>query len=430
MKLPGTNGSGDRITRVWFGGLRTLRSLQLDLTGLTVLVGENAVGKSTLLEGLELLRLAAGPDLIPRLHDLHGGPRALFAHGERKLQLEVEVEGPGFGEEIKGSPEATAVYRLTLGVERSACRVEEEQLDLRWKREPDVPKLRTSNVMLRGLGPNSAVLGLVGTAEPTRLFDLDPRKTLMGSLGIMPGPHPAIERVRRVLEGIAVHPAFDATPAWAAAERSREVPTRDSVVIQPATTLSRFGGNLPNAISALQTLHGAEHWEETLGLIRLGLGDRVEQVVVLPAASGGRVSVGIRYRGGAEPVPAHALSDGTLAYLCFVAAARLGGAASLLAFDEPETHMHPGLLFRVLGCLESLARSRPVVIATHSDALLDMLEDPATQVRVLELDRAGSTQAQRLDREALTRWREEYRGLGQIRSEGLLGHVLADPAGK
>jgi len=124
-------------------------------------------------------------------------------------------------------------------------------------------------------------------------------------------------------------------------------------------------------------------------------------------------------------LPAHALSDGQLAWLCFVALYRLDSERSLLGFDEPELHMHPELLVRVVQLFEEMARSHPVVIATHSDVLLDALTEPARSVRVCELE-DGATRLRQLDAATLGRWMQRYRGVGHLRSEGYLPALLRD----
>ena len=113
------------------------------------------------------------------------------------------------------------------------------------------------------------------------------------------------------------------------------------------------------------------------------------------------------------------LSDGTLAYLAFIALFRLNASRpSLLALDEPDLHLHPRLLLRVLDFLEAMAREHPVLCATHSDRLLDGLSDPARSAVLCELDESGTTRLLRPDAEALERWLERYRGLGEIRGAG------------
>ena len=75
----------DRITQLRIAGMRTIRDLVLDLRGLTVLIGDNGTGKSSILEATELLRQAGKPiAFIPDvLVNAHGGaqhPRALLVN--------------------------------------------------------------------------------------------------------------------------------------------------------------------------------------------------------------------------------------------------------------------------------------------------------------------------------------------------------------
>jgi predicted ATPase len=112
------------------------------------------------------------------------------------------------------------------------------------------------------------------------------------------------------------------------------------------------------------------------------------------------------------------LSDGVLAYLAFVALVQLSPPGGLLAFDEPETHLHPGLIDRVAGFFETLSTRRPVLVATQSDRFLDAISDPADSVVLCELDSDRSTQLIRPEPRALAAWLKDYRGLGHLRAAG------------
>jgi predicted ATPase len=142
---------------------------------------------------------------------------------------------------------------------------------------------------------------------------------------------------------------------------------------------------------------------------------------------GNRVGLWVHYDGMADEIPAAALSDGTLAYLAFVALFRLEAPSTLIVIDEPESHLHPSLLVRVLDLCRSLAVDRPVVLATHSDRLLDALPDPATSVVLCELDDRLATRLLRPDPPALQRWLARYRGVGDLRATGLDRGIWADP---
>jgi predicted ATPase len=111
-----------------------------------------------------------------------------------------------------------------------------------------------------------------------------------------------------------------------------------------------------------------------------------------------------------------------------VALIRLDDGRTLLAFDEPETHLHPALLARVVTLFEDAASRYPVVLSTHSDRLLDALPDPVASVVVSELDAQHRTKLRRLDPEQFDKWRDDYLGVGDIRAESQLESTLAESA--
>jgi hypothetical protein len=62
----------------------------------------------------------------------------------------------------------------------------------------------------------------------------------------------------------------------------------------------------------------------------------------------------------------------------------------------------------------------------ESNELLDLLDDPVKSVRVCELgERNSSTTLRRLDRAELDKWREDYRGVGDLRAHGYLRQVVS-----
>src|SRR5687767_9330353 len=79
------------ITELRVKGLRTLEDVRLRLDGLTVLIGDNGSGKSSLIEACEILRRAAGEEFWDELHTIHGGMAALLRQGADRLELGVTV---------------------------------------------------------------------------------------------------------------------------------------------------------------------------------------------------------------------------------------------------------------------------------------------------------------------------------------------------
>jgi predicted ATPase len=145
---------------------------------------------------------------------------------------------------------------------------------------------------------------------------------------------------------------------------------------------------------------------------------------VTPDPGGGLVAVSVKRRDLEQPLQAADLSDGQLAWLAFVAMTRLNAGRSLLAIDEPESHLHPSLLGRVVELLKCVDGGAPVLVSTHSDRVLELVDEPARSIRVCQLDEKGSSSVTGLEEEHLALWLKEFGDVAQLRASGYLPRVL------
>lgn len=388
----------DRITRLRIRGLRTLEDIDLEISPVTVLIGDNGSGKSTILEACEILRRTTQLSFWDDLYAIHGGPERLCRQGATDLELGARIEGDT-GPPLEYSLRLLRVNQaLQAAGERITKRDNEIVAD--WEHDEVATTYGASS---RG---NPPIL-----RQPLKDDD------------------PSILRVRAAFGGIRVHVPFDTTPSWIAAARQRRSPMRAAEVLRPTSGLEPLGENIANAYNALKNDFTPAHWQDTLGYVRLGLGDTVESVDLATDPGGHGVSLKLKMRGLDGHIHASALADGMLAYLALVAAFRLGERHSLLAFDEPDLHLHPGLIVRVVQMMEALGEQTPVLLATQSDRLLDALSDPVASVRVLDLEEPLRTRIRNLDARALGRWLEDYRGVGAIRAEGDLRSIIKEEDG-
>ncbi len=442
------------ITELRIEGLRTLEKIRLELDGLTVLIGDNGAGKSSILEACEILRRATGRHFMDELYGIHGGLTALLRQGAPRLMIGVTIrlaqddfspqdDARNPVSELTGHADRVD-YDLAV-VPSSAFATLEETIRVSFKKEviPKSPKRHKkptaedvqpsvpdkAKVILRRTATKYNIpTGTVSSVEGES-YSIDSH---LSFLATVPGDDTSTDTpfmegqvIAAYLRNLRLHLPFETMPAWAARALDRKSALRTPALLTPATHLEKLGVNLASAYHALKNSFGRSHWDDTLSYIRLGLGERIEDVVTWADPSGGNIGLSIKLAGLDVPISAAQLSDGMLSYLAFVAMFRLHVTKpSLLAFDEPDLHLHPHLLMRVLDFFESMARDTPVLVATHSDRLLDGLTDPAKSVVLCALDDRGATRLVRPDREALAKWIERYRGLGDIRSAGHAASVM------
>jgi len=401
----------DRIRRIRIKNVRAIEDVDLELSWpITVLIGDNGAGKSTIIECLELLRQAAELSFFQRLYTVHRGMPGLLRKGATSLELGVVIEDDG-------GALPRLEYSFELASQGAGAVVLSELLLVD---SVDVPGQRL--VALK----RSTAEGQILEQQRDKLVTVPiaavvSERLVIGNIGRLPQSHP-LERLLAVLRGIETHLGFDTLASWAARAVQRVEPIRGATTHFPAERLSLLGANLANAWSELRNRE-ASHWEHTMALVRLGLGDRVDSVVVTPDHGGGSVYLGLRFTDLSEVVPASNLSDGQLAWLAFIAMARLKSNRSLLAIDEPELHLHPSLLGRVMALLCELDGQTPVLLSTHADRVLELLDDPASAVRVCSLEGSRAT-VSRLDGEELPKWLESFGDLGQLRASGYLTRLL------
>lgn len=381
----------DRITSVRFRGLRTAADVELDCAAMNVLIGPNGVGKSTLIEGLEILRkIERSTDLVRTLEDEHGGAPALLRHSSAELRLAVEI--------TDGSTSMT--YEIMLARRQGSLAIEHELL----VQDDDLLLMRDGTNLTEG----------APSGMRTHSGGISPRQSALTALSIFSS---VVGRMTAALAGIEVHVPFAVQARWYGPGMVPERNMRADNIVQVAGRLDRGGANLANAFHALRN---RPDWSDTLETIQLVVDDDITDVTTPASASGGSIGLAVSYR-ASGPVPAYALSDGTLALLALIAITRLDHGEvprSLLVLDEPDLHLHPGAIGQIVALLEACGKRQPVVIATHSDRLLDSLSDPAGATVLCDLDEQRRMRLRRPDRAQLDRWLEEYRGIGQLRAEG------------
>lgn len=402
----------DRIRRVILQNVRAIRDLDLRVSApFTVLIGENGAGKSTVVECLELLRKAAEPGFLSAVNTQHRGAFGLLRRGATSMTLGVEIE-----DDAGQLPPMR--YKLTLTAVGGFFSVAEERLETLHEGPEE-------KVLVRALRHGERVSVLVhgphgrGLPLPPRRF---PDDALLLTSEHVPAAHR--ERARAALRGVEVQVGVNTLAGWVAMGLQLQQPLRGASLLVPAARLGLLGQNLASAWSQLKNVDDA-HWRRTMALVRLGLGAVIDSVNITIDPGGGAVALSLKRADMLEAIPAATLSDGQLTWLAMVAMVQLNPNRALLVIDEPERHLHPHLLAALMELLKGAGS--PVLLATHSDAVLELLDDPADAVRVGALVEGGEAVFSQLDPEALADWLARFGDLGTLRARGLLPMVIASP---
>ena len=379
----------DRITHLLIGGMRCIDEIKFDLGAFTVLIGENGAGKSTIVEALELLRkVATESPFLEKLYQPHNGTR-LLRLGTTSLRLGARIEGAG----------PPLMYEIQVLRDGTYLSLETER----------VSDANGEDLMLRTKGLVSC------PGSQTQLQDgtsIDHSEAAINRARFLKSPE--AERMQRALAAIEVHVPLDLRCSWAVPQAG--FTARSSNTARPAERLAPGGTNLVNVYAKLKN---QPNWRETLGRIRLILGD-VDDVLIQPDPSGG--TLGLEVRWGRElEIPLSELSDGQVSALALIAIQQLRRKVppSLIVVDEPEDHLHPGVIRRIAAGLAETSDEWPVMVATQSDAFLDAVSDRPDALVHCRLDSQRRTELTRLDRAQVQEWLDDFRGIGELRREGM-----------
>jgi len=381
------------IRRVRISGYKSLRTIDVCLRPLSVLLGPNAAGKSNFLDALQLSSRAVTSRTLTEafeppyrgtpLESFSFGPRGIAGHLERdSLQFEIELDVELSRRSVERVEKQIAAMRSGNGVDSKEGGYVKERL-LRYRLQVEIlPRsgiLRVADEYLAALTDDGQPktsrkafieriesrlrLRLEGQAHPTD-HEIGLDHTLV-SRPLYPPHYPHIAAFREELSDWAF---FYFEPR----ERMRAVnPVKEVRHIGPmGEDLAAFLNTL-RAVDARQ-FAGIEKALRTLV-------PQVDGIEVQPNSLG---EVELKLLEGGVPIPARLVSEGTLRMLGLLAVASATEPSTLIAFEEPENGIHPRRIRLLADFLQSRTRlgGTQFVVATHSSLLPDLLPPEALYV--------------------------------------------------
>jgi predicted ATPase len=337
------------IERVEISGYRPFSQLSAEIGPLTVIIGANASGKSSLFDLLRLLAFAAENPLPPEIDPRNSAVSALFhAGGPERIDLRLTV--------ASGQSEPL-LYEVSIHGPVGAPRVARERL---MAAGPPGEDAKAPFVFLDFTGGR-------GTARDPREHTLSlPWSTPPNELALRRARQPGLMTLSRFQKFVAAwrfYPGFDVSPLAA---------VRRPAHIEENPILREDGSNLTAVLNSLVLEH-REAWEELETHLRSVI-PSFESLGVRPRGGRGMAIGVVRERGVKEELTLADLSDGTLRLLCLLALAVSPTLPPLVAIDEPETGLHPRVLPVLAGAFRLASARSQILITTHSPYFLSQFE--------------------------------------------------------
>jgi predicted ATPase len=326
-----------------FRGYRSLRDFRMRLGRVTVVSGENGVGKSNVYQALGMMQRMAAGDFAAAIAAEGGLPSVLWAGELRKNEprrVSWELQHDDFRYEME-----CGMIPATPG---------DPSL---FKTDPDV-KLESlrhaghgGRVLARRKGCSIELRAPNGKMETLPLPILAPESMLSEVRDLV--HYPELMATRETLLGWRFYHHFPTTP---------DSVLRQGVIGSWSPVLAENGENLA---ATLQTLIESRR--------AAPLDEAVEQAFPgcqwSPVDDAGRFQLRLLRPGLKRWLEAAELSDGTLRFFCLCAALLTPKPPPLMIINEPETSLHPDLMPPLAQLIAQASAETQILIVTHSNQL-------------------------------------------------------------
>ncbi|CAN2042391.1 ABC transporter ATP-binding protein [Candidatus Magnetomoraceae bacterium gMMP-15] len=370
-------------------GYRRLFNVEIQMRPLTVMIGPNGVGKTSILEVFSLLASSANGKLRETISK-SGGIQDILTSGKsdkisfnlsmsvpdhNPLFYDISLQSKGLSYEIS----AESLSQLHSGYNDPFKYIESYGIDIRYynleknKREP----------------PNWEHL----------YFET--------SLSQVPKMYKESEIFRNQLASCTYYSAYALTIGY-------DAPIRLPQKMEPATHPGTNGEYLVSCLYYLRETDRDrfEAIEDTLsvafpGFIRLNF----------PPVAAGTMSMTWEDENFTKPIYMNQLSEGILRFLWLITLLQSPDLTAVTLIDEPEVSLHPQLLSILSETLREASKRTQLIIATHSGRLIRFMEPSEVVVLDSEEGLTDITWADNLD---LNEWLKEY-NLEELWTMGRIG---------
>ncbi len=353
-------------------GYRSIRSIHTRIDDFSVILGKNGCGKTNLFKALKLLQAAAKGEIIHSLAAEGGLTSALWAGKagyttQKTEQIKLSlVMGP-------------YQYVICIG------HPDNNEVALRWATRKDSQDITSEPVI------KSERLTRIDSAQPLTLMERTGNKIFLRQMDgkIVPGPEtllgsetvlhsiqdgvrfPELELVRSNMENWRFYHNF---------ETDRNALSRQPSLGLCTPYLGEDGHNLAALFDTL--IHYNHHTDK----IAEAINSAFPGSDLFIKTQNGKSILTMTFPDMSRPFAAHELSDGTLRFLCLIAALKSLRTPQFIALNEPETSLHQEFMAPMAKLLLEASQTSQVWVTTHSIPLVNALNSlGASPPQYLEL---------------------------------------------
>lgn len=356
------------LHRIKIKGFKSIKTLDLKMNPINILIGANGAGKSNFISLFTFLRnLSEGK--LQTYTEKQGFANTFFHFGSKttpKITIEIEIGSNGYHVEfVHGETNDTLVF------DTEYCTV----------------------------------------YSSTRPWQI---KGKLGESGLLPGSEAVSDYVRQYtreyMQGCRVYHFHDTSPTTGFKQAQR---------LSLSAFLNPDASNLAPFLLYLRKRH-LSSYQEIVSTIKT-VAPFFHDFYLEPRGEKGDESLLLRWvhRDHDAPFSANQLSDGTARFIC-MAVLFLQPEISrpkTIVLDEPELGLHPAALNVLAEMVKTASKKNQVICSTQSVAFANQFE--LEDFIVVDQQKGVST-FKRPDKNALVHWLEDY-GVGDIWSKNLIG---------
>jgi predicted ATPase len=392
LKLNETEGlsAPTRLSELRVSGYRVLNQLEAELEPLTVIIGANGSGKSSLFDLLSFISFAAVNPLPPEIDPRSVGKALFHLGGPHSIVLGLQV--------LRGTARPLR-YAVEINGPIGNPRVAEEQLasfyissDEEWWYAFNFLDFK------EGKGQVRSVSHLSRNFPSPQPWKLPPNE-----LALRRALDPTLVTLNQFREYVAswkFYTGFDVRSSAA---------IRRPVFTEPDPILKEDGSNLSAVLFHLMTEH-QEAWSELETHLRSAI-PAFQSLNVKSRGGPGTVMAVWREEAVKGELTLADLSDGTLKFLCWATLCLSPRKPPLICIDEPEFGLHPRVLPVLAGLLRQASSETQLIVSTHSPYFLSQFS--LEEIAVMKKEDGHAVFARPATNEALRREIEEL-GTGEL----------------